>query len=289
MTSSMGCGVWGGNITNENISLKHYMNVTWVSRPIPEDKPSEAELFGEFYNSAIFEPPGERHTDDDHGPTGRPARRRAETRIASYLLTEYLERLGVEVIFGLCGHTIIALLDALSKSRIRFITTPPRAGGRARGRRLRARVTESRASLLTPPRPGPDQCRDRRRQRRARLDSDGRDCRRHAVVLLRPPSAPGIQPAPGRRPVPDLPPVLQARLSRRPRRRSAAHHRARVPSGAVTAGPGPVLVDVPMDMFSADLPVDAFRQVPAEIARPALDPATAARIVQMPRDGASGR
>jgi sulfoacetaldehyde dehydrogenase len=55
MTSSMGCGVWGGNITNENISLKHYMNVTWVSRPIPEDRPSEAELFGEFYNSPISE------------------------------------------------------------------------------------------------------------------------------------------------------------------------------------------------------------------------------------------
>jgi sulfoacetaldehyde dehydrogenase len=53
MTSSMGCGIWGGNITNENISLKHYMNVTWVSRPIPEDKPSEQELFGEFYNSEI--------------------------------------------------------------------------------------------------------------------------------------------------------------------------------------------------------------------------------------------
>jgi sulfoacetaldehyde dehydrogenase len=53
MTSSMGCGIWGGNITNENIALKHYMNVTWVSRPIPEDKPSEAELFGEFYNTAL--------------------------------------------------------------------------------------------------------------------------------------------------------------------------------------------------------------------------------------------
>ena len=51
MTSSMGCGIWGGNITNENISLKHYMNVTWVSRPIPEDRPSEAELFGEFYKA----------------------------------------------------------------------------------------------------------------------------------------------------------------------------------------------------------------------------------------------
>jgi len=53
MTSSMGCGIWGGNITNENVSLKHYMNVTWVSRPIPEDKPSEAELFGEFYNKPV--------------------------------------------------------------------------------------------------------------------------------------------------------------------------------------------------------------------------------------------
>jgi sulfoacetaldehyde dehydrogenase len=54
MTSSMGCGVWGGNITNENISLKHYMNVTWVSRPTPEDRPSEQELFGEFYDSETF-------------------------------------------------------------------------------------------------------------------------------------------------------------------------------------------------------------------------------------------
>ena len=57
MTSSMGCGTWGGNITNENISLKHYMNVTWVSRPIPEDKPSDEELFGEFYNTATFDTP----------------------------------------------------------------------------------------------------------------------------------------------------------------------------------------------------------------------------------------
>ena len=51
MTSSLGCGTWGGNITSENIHLKHYMNVTWVSRPIAEDRPSEQELFGEFYNT----------------------------------------------------------------------------------------------------------------------------------------------------------------------------------------------------------------------------------------------
>ena len=54
MTSSMGCGIWGGNITNENVHLKHYMNVTWVSKPIPEDRPTDAELFGEFNNSEIF-------------------------------------------------------------------------------------------------------------------------------------------------------------------------------------------------------------------------------------------
>ncbi len=54
MTSSLGCGTWGGNATSENISLKHYMNTTWVSRPIPEDRPSDAEIFGEFYNTETF-------------------------------------------------------------------------------------------------------------------------------------------------------------------------------------------------------------------------------------------
>lgn len=54
MTSSLGCGIWGGNITNENVSLKHYMNVTWVARPTPEDRPSDEELFGEFYNTEVM-------------------------------------------------------------------------------------------------------------------------------------------------------------------------------------------------------------------------------------------
>jgi len=53
-TASLGCGTWGGNITSENISVKHYMNTTWVSRPIPEDKPDEREILGEFYGSEIF-------------------------------------------------------------------------------------------------------------------------------------------------------------------------------------------------------------------------------------------
>lgn len=53
MTSSLGCGIWGGNITNENVTLKHMMNYTWVSRPIPEDRPPEEELFGEFYGQEV--------------------------------------------------------------------------------------------------------------------------------------------------------------------------------------------------------------------------------------------
>lgn len=54
-TSSMGCGTWGGNIVSENITLKHYMNTTWVARPLPEDMPSNQELFGDFYKEGMDE------------------------------------------------------------------------------------------------------------------------------------------------------------------------------------------------------------------------------------------
>ena len=40
-----------------------------------------------------------------------------------------------------------------------------------------------------------------------------------------------------------------------------------------------MLVDVPMDIFSADLDIDAFAKTPPEVAKIGLDPATAARIV----------
>ncbi len=53
MTSSLGCGTWGGNIISENVHLKHYMNTTWVSVPIKEDRPSDEELFGPFYDPAL--------------------------------------------------------------------------------------------------------------------------------------------------------------------------------------------------------------------------------------------
>jgi sulfoacetaldehyde dehydrogenase len=55
MTSSLGCGTWGGNVISENVSLKHYMNTTWVSVPIKEDRPSDQELFGTFYDPSLEE------------------------------------------------------------------------------------------------------------------------------------------------------------------------------------------------------------------------------------------
>ena len=47
-TSSLGCGTWGGNIASENITLKHYLNNTWIIREIPYHKPSDDELFAGF-------------------------------------------------------------------------------------------------------------------------------------------------------------------------------------------------------------------------------------------------
>ena len=39
---SMGCGTWGRNNFSDNMNYRHYLNITRVSRPIPERVPSEA-------------------------------------------------------------------------------------------------------------------------------------------------------------------------------------------------------------------------------------------------------
>jgi sulfoacetaldehyde dehydrogenase len=46
---SMGCGTWGRNNFSENMNYRHYLNITRVSRPIPERVPSEGEIFGAFF------------------------------------------------------------------------------------------------------------------------------------------------------------------------------------------------------------------------------------------------
>ncbi|MGH8699774.1 MAG: acylating sulfoacetaldehyde dehydrogenase [Burkholderiales bacterium] len=46
---SMGCGTWGGNSFSDNLNYRHFMNITRIVRTIPDNKPSEADLFGPFW------------------------------------------------------------------------------------------------------------------------------------------------------------------------------------------------------------------------------------------------
>ena len=44
-------------------------------------------------------------------------------KLVSDLMVNYLERRGVEYVFGLCGHTVIGMLDALSRSeKVKYIS-----------------------------------------------------------------------------------------------------------------------------------------------------------------------
>lgn len=48
-TLSLSCGTWGGNITTENVNAKHFINLTWVSRPIAERQINEETLFRNYW------------------------------------------------------------------------------------------------------------------------------------------------------------------------------------------------------------------------------------------------
>ncbi|MDA1089327.1 MAG: aldehyde dehydrogenase family protein [Proteobacteria bacterium] len=48
-TLSMGCGTWAGNSISENLNYRHFINITHLVTEIPEDKPSEAALFGDYW------------------------------------------------------------------------------------------------------------------------------------------------------------------------------------------------------------------------------------------------
>src|SRR5438477_5247392 len=201
-------------------------------------------------------------------PTATSPATSSETRIASYLLAEYLERVGVDVIFGLCGHTNIAFLDALGKSRIRFVSVRHEqiAAHAADGY---ARASGKVGVLLTHLGPGltnaatgvanaaldsipmvviagdiPSHYYGRHPHQEVNLHQDADQfqiyrpfCKRVYRV-----DRPG-----------DLPRILER-----------AFHLAQA------GRPGPVLVDVPMDIFSADLPAGAFAKTPAAVARPTI-------------------
>ena len=48
-TLSMGCGTWQGNSISENLNYRHFLNITHLAVPIPEDRPTEGALFGAYW------------------------------------------------------------------------------------------------------------------------------------------------------------------------------------------------------------------------------------------------
>ena len=203
----------------------------------------------------------------------------SDTRFAAYLLADYLERLGVEVVFGLTGHTVIAMLDALGRSRIRYVSTRHEqvAAHAADGY---ARATGKPGVLLT--HLGPGLTNAATGVANAALDSI-------PMVVI----AGDVQSYfHGRHPHQEVNLHQDAdqfqiyrpfckRVYRVDNARDLPRIMERAFHLAQTGRPGPVLVDVPMDVFSTSLPIDAFNKVPAEIARPTIDEGTAERIVQM--------
>src|SRR5436190_6301296 len=198
----------------------------------------------------------------------------SETRFAAYLLADYLERLGVEVVFGLTGHTIIGMLDALGRSKIRYVSTRHEqvAAHAADGY---ARATGKPGVVLT--HLGPGLTNAATGVANAALDSV-------PMVVI----AGDIQSYfHGRHPHQEVNLHQDADqfqifrpFCKRVYRVDRAEDLPRVMERAFhlsQAGrPGPVLVDVPMDLFSEDLPVDAFHQIPPAMARPTIDASVAA-------------
>ena len=54
-TLSMGCGSWQKNSISENLSYRHFLNITHLVTRIPEDKPSEEELFGPHWRAIGYD------------------------------------------------------------------------------------------------------------------------------------------------------------------------------------------------------------------------------------------
>ena len=197
-------------------------------------------------------------------------------------LVKYLEARGVEHIFGLCGHTNIAVLAALSKSKkIKFVNTRHEqiAAHAADGY---ARATKKASVVLSHLSPGLTNAATG--VANAALDSIP------MVVIA------GDVPSHyyGKHPHQEV--NLHADASQYEIYRPFVKRAWRVDSPhlfpeiiekaftlAESGRPGPVLVDVPMDIFSQEIDVklwERLRHNAKTLAKPSLDDETATRIVK---------
>jgi len=204
-------------------------------------------------------------------------------KLVSELIVDYLERRGVEYVFGLCGHTVIAMLAALSKSKkIKFVNVRHEqiAATAADGY---ARVKHKAGVVLC--HLGPGLTNATTGVANAALDSIP------MVVIA------GDVPSYyyGRHPHQEInmhcdgsqydiykPFVKRAWRIDRPEAFPEVLDKAfRL---AESGRPGPVLISVPMDMFSREIEEECFERTyrdSHETVKPALDPDTAKKIARM--------
>ncbi|HNV15844.1 MAG TPA: thiamine pyrophosphate-binding protein, partial [Dermatophilaceae bacterium] len=203
------------------------------------------------------------------------------TDLVSHQLVRYLEHRGVRHVFGLCGHTNIAVLAALSRStQIEFVNTRHEqiASHAADGY---ARATKKASVVLS--HLGPGLTNAATGVANAALDSIP------MVVIA------GDVPSHyyGKHPHQEV--NLHADADQWQIYRPFVKRAWRVDSAhlfpeildkafalAESGRPGPVLVDVPMDIFSAQIDVALMDRVMTgthELVRPSLDEATAETIV----------
>ncbi|MDY7220921.1 thiamine pyrophosphate-binding protein [Halalkalibacterium halodurans] len=202
-------------------------------------------------------------------------------KLVSHLLVKYLEHRGVEHIFGLCGHTNIAVLTELEKSKIRFINVRHEqiASSAADGY---ARVTKKAAVVLS--HVGPGLTNAATGVANAALDSIP------MVVIA------GDIPSHfyGKHPHQEInlhsdasqvdiykPFVKRAWRVERPEHVPEILEKAF--QLAENGNPGPVLVSVPMDIFSKEVEEEMFIRVQhhtKQLEKPSIDEQTAKKVVE---------
>jgi len=200
--------------------------------------------------------------------------------LVSHQLVKYLENRGVKHIFGLCGHTNIAVLSALEKSPIEFVNVRHEqiAAHAADGY---ARVTGRAAVVLSHLGPGLTNA-------STGVANAALDCIPMVVIAGDIPSHYyGKHPhqevnlhADGAQYEIYRPFVKRAWRVERPELFPEIIEKAFLL--AESGQPGPVLVDVPMDIFSREVDVDLFdrQQHNAKVLRkPSMDADTAEEIV----------
>jgi acetolactate synthase-1/2/3 large subunit len=201
--------------------------------------------------------------------------------LISNQLVKYLEDRGVEYIFGLCGHTNIAVLAALEKSKIKFINTRHEqvaahaADGYARAKKQTAVVLSHLGPGLTNAATAvanasldcipmvviagdvPTHFFGKHPHQEVNLHSDASQCEIYKPFVKRV----------WRVDQPQLfPEILEKAFTL-----------------AGSGCPGPVLVDVPMDIFSKKIDVALFERAKRNtrtLAKPSLDEKVAIEIVK---------